>query len=308
MNIGIEHRSANSVLEAYQQYALPNFSIWSGKSLRWKYEGGNGDEGMQMLQNCLQTIQDSGTTTIYTIRVYPAERTKITSNTEYDGSTNFQLTSYVAGGNGQGSITIANPQQAPAKIDPLWMNRLTLLEDENKKLRNELHANQLRSMEERLNNQFSKQIAGLKEQATDKWEKFDSILEKHWGKVKEVVGAIRNEFAPNNYIVDQGKQVAVNGTKSSHEIDTNMDTKFTDEGALINPFLTPEQQGLKLHEKSAIVKSLIEKTDKDTQDDIQSECLEIIEKRISNITLTRMLLAVACLDNHSMNKLLSNLD
>jgi hypothetical protein len=54
MSVGIEHRSIDTVLQAYLDYDKANFSIWAGKQLRVKYEGGNIDQGVQELNRVSQ--------------------------------------------------------------------------------------------------------------------------------------------------------------------------------------------------------------------------------------------------------------
>jgi hypothetical protein len=91
MSNGIEYREIEGIMDAYSNGDNPNFSIWAGKSLRVKYEGCNVDEGSQMLRNYLNTIQQSNTQTVYTLRVYHETKIKISSNTDYDGSLTFML-------------------------------------------------------------------------------------------------------------------------------------------------------------------------------------------------------------------------
>jgi len=105
MASGIEHREAESVIEAYADYDKPNFAIFAGKQLRVKYEGGNLDEGMQVLTGFLNQIQRVNTASVYTLRVYD-EHAKVTSATPYEGSTTFMISPAVPVTKNENGVTI----------------------------------------------------------------------------------------------------------------------------------------------------------------------------------------------------------
>lgn len=330
MAAGIEHRSVDSVIQAYQDYGYPNFSIWNGKRLCVVYDGDNTDEGLQTLINYLNTILAAGTQAVYMLKVYP-EGVKANSGTNYNGSTTFMLsptamTTTAPAPGGVGSVHFidrtGNNSQATGKE---VLSRIDSLEKENQRLQKELQdakLNQIRT-------DFDNRIAGLQRQYEEKeeptwWEKGLELLKEkpdtldRLGNILEkVISGIRR--GNKNYIVEQpagGGSMAGTTHKSppadpAGENSENMETEeiqLTTEGALINPLLTPEERQLKKKEQGAILVERLTPLSQDQHDDLQSDCLEIIEKRVGPVTLSRMLLAVASLDNDDLNKLLNNLD
>lgn len=319
MAAGIEHRSAESVLNSYQDYDLPNFSIWNGKRLCIKYDQGNADEGYQALVNYLNTIAQSNTMAVYTLKVYPEKCTGITNGTLYEGSTTFML-SPAATTIQQNGVTIIDPSSKTAQYGSKELvSRIEKLEQENVSLRDKLHKEEL----DRIRQDFTHQISGLNREQEEKsgWDKFLDILERKpemlergidrfFDGAGKIAGLFRTQ---KNYILEQpASRGAIAGTENKSEPinDTAVETSYdtTAEGAMINPFLTIEESRLKSGAQSEIIRSKLEPLTQDQHDDIQSECMEAIEKRLGPVTLSLMLLKVASLDNADMNKLLNNLD
>lgn len=322
MGAGIEHRSAQGVLEAFQDYDCPNFTIWNGKRLCYTCDDDNMDIGMQTLINCLNQISQSGTSAIYLIKVYAQDCGKITSSTPYRGSTTFMLsptalTTTGPGPGGVGSVHIIDNAGKTAQYGTRELNtRLDALEKENRELLERVHKSELNE----IRNDFTRQIAGITQQAEDKtwWDRlFDTlekkpeILDKLGDGLAKVAGIFRDR---KDYIVNPAggsvsgttKNASTN-TENNEDVETD-DIKLSPEGALINPFLHDNERTLKASERSKILVDRLTPLTQDQHDDIHNETLQVIEQRIGSVTLSRMLLAVACMDNEDLNKLLNHLD
>ncbi len=308
---GIEHKSVDSVMEAFRSYDLPNFSIWAGKQLRVKYEGGNWDEGLQELLNYLNVILAANTQCVYSLRVYPEDVTHIDNKTPYDGSTTFMLSPAVPTTT-QNGVTIIDRngnQVGSSRTDPAVLRELEQLRTKTDQLQSDLNRKEI----ELLKQDFDHQIAGLKreyeEQPELSWGDkalafFEKLLEKPEviEKTGKAIAGIFNKG--NNYIIEHPQVVQtspISGTNT--ETEQEMETTIFE-----NHFLTPEERKLKKHEQSELMIQRLTPLDDDKHQDIQNECLTSLETRIGNVTLSRMLLAVAGLDNHELNKLISHLD
>lgn len=95
MGINIERRGIDSVIQGFQLYGVPNFSVWLTKELKFAYTGNNMEEALSLLQQNLETIAQSGTVAVYTLRAHPGVDRDgfISNNTRYIGSFNFQMRS-----------------------------------------------------------------------------------------------------------------------------------------------------------------------------------------------------------------------
>lgn len=310
------------MMQAYQDYGYPNFSIVQGKRFCIGYDGNNIDEGVSTLLNYLNSILANNTASVYLLRVYP-EGVSVDSGSNYKGSTTFMLsptamTTTVPGPGGVGTIQIMDRggQYQAAQPKDL-MSRVEKLEKENESLRERVHKAEL----DNIRTDFSNQIAGLKRDQDEKgqpsWvDRIFDFLEKKpdaMDKVGEMVSSIAGIFSGRkDYIVNRTAPAAVSGTtKTADNSNQDMEpqqVQLTQEGALINPFLQDSERSLKRGEQQKILADRLTPLTQDQHDDIQGECLEVIENRIGSATLSRMLLAVACMDNDDLNKLLNHLD
>lgn len=317
MASGIEQRNIDSVMEAYRNYGMPNFSIWSSNRLCIKEECGNVDEAGEKLLSFLEQIQQSGTQAVYTLRVYPETVKNITSKTDYGGSTTFQLTAYIPGqANNNNPIIVQQPGNSGGnkgnnnQDSRLIYDRLDKLESENSRLRDQLHNEQIRN----LRSEFESKISGLnKEPEKDTWDRVGDFVDRNKDFLKEMLGELKYIFKPTTDYIVKKEPGYMAGTQQQHdnvnqETNDSMTVQRTKEGALINPFINGEDQNKSAEEQAEITKAAISVMEPDLQDQMCDECLDIIEERIGKETLCRMLLAVACLSDKNMNRLLSNLD
>jgi hypothetical protein len=105
----VQLRDANDVIQAYENWNIPQFAVISGKQLLFTQDDDSAtvEDGVQLLKQWLNWIKKNGSTAIYTLAVYKNPKKEITNSTEYNGSVNFQLNEYNYNGNGAG-ITGAN--------------------------------------------------------------------------------------------------------------------------------------------------------------------------------------------------------
>jgi hypothetical protein len=305
---GIEHRTADSVIQAYNRYDCCNFSIWAGKRLCVKHDSGNSDIAIGELNDFLNTISGAQTQTVYTLRVYADSVDNINSNTAYEGSTTFCLmpAGIPRGENGISILPIQG-QNVPAKIDPAKDSEIAKLRAENEALIKQVHNKELQMLRQ----EFDNKISGLQNQKEEKsgWEKFWELLDKNSDKVINTVEKFIEKLGgeSKDYIVNKEPK-AISGTTHTSQNSDEMIIQRTGEGALINPFIKPEESGLTEDQKNDILKLRLKDLNQENHDDIQSDCLEIIEERIGAETTSLMLLKVASLSNKDLNKLLSHLD
>lgn len=85
------------LIEAYNNWACPNFSIISGKQLLFAYDEPDGtiEQGEEFLRWWSDRIYEKGSAGIYTLCIYKGLNGKeITNSTPYNGSVNFQFHVY----------------------------------------------------------------------------------------------------------------------------------------------------------------------------------------------------------------------
>jgi hypothetical protein len=312
-------------MQAYQEYGMPNFSILQGKRLCVAYDDGNIDEGTTKLLSYLNQILASNTASVYLLRVYP-ENVPVNSSTGYSGSTTFMLspqalTTTAPGPGGVGSVQIIDRggQVQQYQGSKELAARVEKLEAENRNLLDRVHKAEL----DNIRTEFTNQIAGIRkdheQDSKGSWhDRLFDFLEKKpeaIDKVGNMLQGIAGIFRSNkDYIINKGPgaAAAVSGTKQTAEnsdtMNTDQQVQLTPEGALINPFLEPAERDLKSSEQSRILIERLTPLDQEKHDEIQSECLEIIESRIGAVTLSRMLLAVAGMSSDGLNKLINHLD
>ena len=87
----IEHRTAEGVLEAFASVDNTKFALWQGNTQCFVFEGDDKNEAIDKLTDWLSMLENSGTTAIYTLKVYSDSIHDITSKTAYKMATRFQL-------------------------------------------------------------------------------------------------------------------------------------------------------------------------------------------------------------------------
>lgn len=320
---GIELRDRESVVAAYREYGHPNFMILSGREPRMTYDGDMIDEGIAKLNFILDIIEDSQTAGTYSMRVYPEGTTKITNSTAYPASCRFMLNSYVPlTKNENGVVVVQRGSQAAAPGTPTDVQqRLDRLEQENKLLLDKLTDQRI----DALKKDFEHRISGLQNQAAEKsnWDKFfdfvDKVIEKPdvLEKVGSAIGKVIHNKPRENYIVHSRPPYSnVAGTNSQTMEDTT--TPATEATAeqdqeqqaipYVNKFLTEEEKQLPADQQGKLMRQRLEVVPEADHEDVQNEALESIQSRIGAVTLSRLLIAVASMDDSGLNKLINYLD
>jgi len=88
-------RGLNQVMKAYMANEVAAWSISCGKSMPFKYEGDDLNEGQQMLKQAFKMLKEGGSEAAYQLRVYDHMPSgKILSNTPDSGSFSFGLFDY----------------------------------------------------------------------------------------------------------------------------------------------------------------------------------------------------------------------
>lgn len=86
----VQLRTREAVVQAYENWSYPCFSITQGSQLNCKFEGGDINAGIEVLEKMLDYYESSAA--IYTLNVFEEKPDKgIKNNTPCDGSINFQL-------------------------------------------------------------------------------------------------------------------------------------------------------------------------------------------------------------------------
>lgn len=89
----IEHRDIDGVMGAFKNTGLTKWALWQGATPVMVYDGDDAGESDDKLMQCLQFIEDGGTTAVYALRAYNDSAHDITNKTPYKCATRFQLTS-----------------------------------------------------------------------------------------------------------------------------------------------------------------------------------------------------------------------
>lgn len=86
----IEARDVETISSIYRFHNLPKFSIVQGREPSVTYEGDDLQEGEDKLREYCEFIERSGTSAVYTLRVYDTEQS-ITNKTPYKAAARFVL-------------------------------------------------------------------------------------------------------------------------------------------------------------------------------------------------------------------------
>lgn len=231
-------------------------------------------------------IEASNTATVYTLTVYEADTKAINSKTPSTGSTTFMLNPNQPTKTENG-ITIIDRTVGSTRPDgssATFMQRLDRLEQENKDLLTRLHNEEMKNLEQRM----EQRISGLSQVPEQTWwEKMIDTLTNKPEVIQQISGSLGKLIhgEQKDYIQ---KQVPINGTENKDVVmEEETQTTYKDPG------LTKEQ---------------IEELEEEQQLQLQEYALESLESRIGIAVVTRMTLHVAALNDKDLNKLLNYLD
>lgn len=346
MGHGIEHREPATVLQSYEAMERPNFAIYAGTSQKMYYDGGDMQEGKSRLEDILSAIDESQNQTVYTLKVFEDGEKRITKKTPEAGSTTFMFSNNARVKTENGVMVLDRTSNAPANqaANNALQQRFSDMEKQLNEMREKLHAQQLAELKKDFANQIAG-LAKQQEEKPDVWERLGQMilekperLDKIIDKSADVIGYLFKSLTGGNknFIQERtataGNNVRGTSTKAPEPVkqqpmevkeptatttqqpaaaaqteQDSIEVPVTDEGALVNPFLTDEQKKLKKSAQYDIVKTELESKADEELDNLQMVCIEILEQRIKKVTVTHLLLAVACLDNEDLNKVLNNL-
>lgn len=263
---GIEHRNPETLMSSFDNFGLGKWAIYSGTDQAICYDGEDIDAGKERLENQLAAIEQSGTNTVYALRVYADDIKDINKKTPFKGSTTFMF-----GGapvKTENGIMILDRQGAAAnyresRVDPAMQSQLSLLQEQLEDEREKRHKAELES----LRTDFKHQIAGLSDSQVDEKSTVDKViglLSEKPEMAKDVITAaingigelfkifIPNKLAPapqqpvdEQYLVHQFEAAPVNGTNGDTAMsDTNINGLAHEEEEDNNEELTPEDEAL----------------------------------------------------------------
>jgi len=189
---GIEHKEKEGVLTAYRLANKPNWGIFAGSELMIAYEGSNMDDGETMLSNYLDILEDGRSSTVFTLKIYHPDVTRITNKTASSGSTTFMLANtptMVDEKTGLMILDKTNYKAGNIGTDPALLARLEKLESLNESLQQQLLDQKLKDIETR----HQATISGLSAQPTGWAKLFDSLAEKP-ETIPQTIGALGDMF------------------------------------------------------------------------------------------------------------------
>ena len=327
---GIDYRDRGDVMEAYNFVAdtKPNWAIFAGSEPVVQYAGGDQAEGSARLDQYLAMIEKQPTKQVFTLRAYDAATTNITNKTAYSGSTTFML-------NEDAGVTTdprtglmildrGSSRQPANNNNDVLIGRLDRLEAQNEQLRNQLHSQQIKALEDKLD----AAISGITDaQKAEHWS--DKLLQNVSDKpeiVPDMIGKIYDIFTgkQKNYLHPNpvaGTNVAEpEPTVKPKKKDEMSDTPNVYEAELTEAEVTALQDRQsdaldKLEESigieviTAYLERLANKSETDLEQWAHQEgAMEILRARMLPETLTKLVTTVAGQDDKGLNKLLNYLD
>lgn len=121
MGANVEFRTVDSVMEAFRLHETPYFAVFQGTNLKFGNEENDIPDAERILEQNLRWIEDSGTTAVYTLKVY--KNIPITNKTPYKGSFTFKLDNrdlqQINTGNGQPPVYVINGQNRAVGPAPI---------------------------------------------------------------------------------------------------------------------------------------------------------------------------------------------
>lgn len=297
---GVEYRDLESAIEAYTNNGMPNFSIWAGTTLKVKYEGDNIDEGNSVLRNFLHQIQQVGTSTVYSLRVYPSGVHNINNKTVYEGSFNFMLNTYGQQRNENGVVVVSGAQ-APAANNAqnnsyvqMLVQQITQKDIELAGLRSQLMDAELRA----IRSHTAQQIAGLSQPAEptmqDKLiemgktviEKPD-VIEKIFEGLEKLFTSARKSFEPHH----QQEQQTVPAGK-------------TEQQTISQTFTMPDEQTPTKEQPADTTTEVINGAEGDALMDRLNAALDTIENKVGTVEMVQAMEQLAAMAPEKLQGLL----
>lgn len=257
----IDYREIEPLIEAFESYGKPNWSLWTGKTLKVAYDSGDLTEGANELQKHLYQIKNSRTGAVYTLKVYPENVTNVRNDSGYAGSMNFMLNSDMPVMTNQMGAVVIDRQTAQQSNSPLYPlvkeinEKVTNLERSNEELRNQLMQAKLDAMQEKFQAQIAgiaqqnntpdtkEQIFGLAKEAIEKPDFLNAIFSGLERIIDKFVS--KKDTPPAHY------QPAINGTNNSQNMSETTTSHYDEE---VEPLTQQElEAGLTMEDKRAMM-------------------------------------------------------
>jgi hypothetical protein len=340
MAVGIEHKDKDSLMDAFDYFDMPCFAIYAGTQQRTGFCCESVADAREKFEQFVDFVISSGNQAVYVVRFYPSGTKAITNKTAYEGSTSFMMNKeaplkmengVMVIDRGEGKAAAASNNNFTAMI----MGRLDKMEEQNRQLQQQLFNTQLKSLEEKMN----RAINGTDAQVPVKewWEQALEHLEKNPNAVGNIINPIKDaiaEFLPGkrtNYIQnpttpvgrtdareqpkEQPKETVMEkeqtapATEEQETEEEEIDLFAPDAaGYRHNPLLTEDERKLPEGKQTEVIVKKLELLSDEQHEDMQNAAMDSVANRIGNPTLSRMIIAVACMNDKQMNKLLNHLD
>lgn len=317
---GIEHRSVESVMNAYNLMNKPTWALFSGRDIMIPYEGDNLDEGGTLLQNYLDMLQQGGSSTVYTLKLYNNGTTNISSKTPEHASTTMMLSG--APVKTENGVTIIDRQQQGSgsfmnnQLYQQMQQRIDSLEADKNRLTQQLHEKSMLMITKDFEHKISGTAAQEKHPFDRLIEHFADNPEKIGTTLKNIIEPIGDIFSkgPKNHIINSTEEEpAINGTSNNsstmeeeHIIINREPGEEEEEDIENSEDLTEEEEKL-LDDQEHYLDYIEAETDiARTTEMLQA--LAAICKRIGGDKLFQMVTTVAALNDKDLNKLLNHLD
>lgn len=224
---GIEHRSIEGVLEAFDHFNQPNFGIFGGRTFNEPRDTcceDNIDNARAKLSAWLTMIENGETSQTYMLKCFPAGTDLIKSNTPFTHSTTFMLSKAVpVTQNANGTWVIdREAKQSNYQANSLMAAELKELRETNKQLLDKINEQVLQQQEQRFNSTIGdlrKEIQKLqepveKEEST--WDKIGRVAERVIDKKPEILDRILDSIdrwlTPSAERTHHHREHAISGT------------------------------------------------------------------------------------------------
>ena len=316
---GIEHRSKEGVIAAYKLLKKPQFAIFAGSEIVYPFEGADMEEGEEQLAQALDMLEEGRSTATFTLRIYPDNTKVITNKTPSSASTTFMLNASTPTRMNEAGVMVIDNTRNAVKDNPgmgvgytEMINRVRNLEIELEKEREARHQAQLDNLRIEMDNKIAGLTAASAPAPAPGWaDRLIGLFEQLVPK-PEIVGGWKDTFfgKRQNFIMQPGTPISGTSQQATQE-ETDMKTEWNpdnkDYEILMYNFLTPEEQKLKKSKQNALIQPRLATLTPEQLDEIQVECLEKIEAKITNPVLTLTLLNFQALDDEDTNKLLNHM-
>jgi len=332
MAVNIEHRDIESLLSAFDFFNTDSWAIYMGRDQRTAFSGQSKDEAEDKLQDYLKMIEQSGNSAVYTLRVYPEGTKNISTKTPSNGSTTFMLNPATGVTRTENGTVIIDRTQGKGVGDTgnnmmfnILMQRLDKTESQLEQVRKENFLLQMKILDDKV----SHAIAGTQEKEKTWWEQMIEMFDKNPNMVGNIINPVKDaikEFIPGkgkDYIIqnttqpvagttakEEPKPAEKNEDMNTEETNVDIEDGFAPDanGERHHPFIKEEERKLSEKEREKLAAERLKACNEEQMHDVQTACLDSIENRIGTETLTRMLIAVAMMNDKNINKLLNHLD